>query len=140
MREIDDGYPTLDVFDAIHRELVTIIGHCTFHRSVLQDLILRQAHSSGEPAAALERWREESIQSIDRLRFSDLHKRDKALASAVYDEASRTAETFWNVLLSQTQARQPVRGHQATLAAEPGSATDEAAFDDTPVEAVSWNR
>lgn len=121
MRDSDDGYPTLDVFDAIHRELVTIIGHCTFHRSVLQDLLLRQAAGENSPREALQRWREESMRSIDRLRFSDLHKSDKALAAAVFDEASRTAETFWNLLLAQADARARVeRGEaQVALADEP---------------------
>jgi hypothetical protein len=112
MRDIDDDYPTLDVFDAIHRELVTIIGHCTFHRSVLQDLILRSALTHDSPERALERWRQESLSSVEQLRFSELNKQDKALSAAVYDEASRIAESFWNVLISRSQHRDRVApGH-----------------------------
>ena len=81
MRDIDDDYPSLDVFDAIHRELVTIIGHCTFHRSVLQDLLLRSANETEAPEETLQRWRDESIASVDKLRFSDLNKQDKTLAT-----------------------------------------------------------
>lgn len=108
MRDIDNDYPTLDVFDAIHRELVTIIGHCTFHRSVLQDLILRNAQGADSPQAALEQWRDESLSSVQQLRFSELNKQDKELSTAVYDEATRIAETFWNVLLSRAQQRDRV--------------------------------
>ena len=129
MRDIDDGYPTLDVFDAIHRELVTIIGHCTFHRSVLQDLLLRQAAMEDAPQEALQRWRDESMRSIDRLRFSDLHKSDKALAAAVFDEASRTAETFWNLLLSQAEARDRVDRSDVTVALAPSTDEESLPYD-----------
>lgn len=116
MRDIDNDYPTLDVFDAIHRELVTIIGHCTFHRSVLQDLILRQANAADSASETLERWRDESLASVEQMRFSDLNKQDKALAAAVYDEASRIADSFWNVLISRAHKREPVTGDAAAEA------------------------
>ena len=119
MRDIDDDYPTLDVFDAIHRELVTIIGHCTFHRGVLQDLILRSAQAQDQPEAALESWREESLSSVQKLRFSELNKHDKELSAAVYEEASRIAETFWNVLLSRAQQRDQVAPGKRSLASAP---------------------
>lgn len=122
MRDIDDDYPTLDVFDAIHRELVTIIGHCTFHRSVLQDLILRNAQTHESPLETLEQWRDQSLSSVQQLRFSELNKHDKELSSAVYDEATRIAETFWNVLLSRAQQRARVESENATISlAESGS-------------------
>jgi hypothetical protein len=115
MRDIDDDYPSLDVFDAIHRELVTIIGHCTFHRSMLQDLLLRSANESDSPEQTLQRWRDESIASVEQLRFSDLNKQDKALAAAVYDESTRIAESFWNVLLSRVHERARVAPEDASL-------------------------
>ena len=115
MRDIDDDYPTLDVFDAIHRELVTIIGHCTFHRSVLQDLILRNAQEQESPQAALAQWRDESLSSVQKMRFSELNKHDKQLSGAVFDEATRIAETFWNVLLSQAQQRDRVKEEDAQV-------------------------
>ncbi|MGD2167169.1 MAG: hypothetical protein PVF63_03615 [Gammaproteobacteria bacterium] len=131
MREIDDDYPTLDVFDAIHRELVTIIGHCTFHRSLLQDLLLRSAAAQDASGHTLERWREDSIASIEQLRFSDLNKGDKELASAVYDEASRIGESFWNVLLSRAQTRERVEPGKGSVAAAPSDADQRAALDGT---------
>ena len=115
MREINDDDPTLEVLDSIHRELVTIIGHCTLHRSLLQDLILREASTSTAPSDTLAQWRDESLESIDRLRFSDLNKQDKALASAVFAEASRTAETFWNLLLAQADCRERLEGDDSEL-------------------------
>ena len=124
MRDIDKDYPTLDVFDAIHRELVTIIGHCTFHRSVLQELILRSAKTEALPAEMLEQWREESLQTVERLRFSDLNKQDKVLASAVYEEASRIAESFWNVLMSSAQQRDQVIEADDARIAPAQSSTD----------------
>ena len=117
MRDIDDDYPTLDVFDAIHRELVTIIGHCTFHRSVLQELILKQAEAHESPADTISRMREQSLASVQQLRFSELNKHDKELSGAVYDEATRIAETFWNVLESRAQARDRVEPGKAALSA-----------------------
>ncbi len=129
MRDIDKDYPTLDVFDAIHRELVTIIGHCTFHRSVLQDLILRRANAEASPADALERWRQESLASVEQLRFSDLNKQDKVLAAAVYDEASRIAESFWNVLQSRTRQRDPVTAAHSEIRVAPDAADEHPAED-----------
>lgn len=122
MRDIDDDYPTLDVFDAIHRELVTIIGHCTFHRSVLQDLILRNARTEAAPEATLEQWRDESLASVQQLRFSELNKHDKELSAAVYDEASRIAETFWNIALSRAQQRDRVEPGDSAPTGAPTSA------------------
>ena len=125
MRDIDDDYPTLDVFDAIHRELVTIIGHCTFHRSVLQDLILKQADDQESATDAIRQWRDESLSSVEQLRFAELNKQDKELSGAVYDEASRIAETFWNVLLSRAQSRERVaEPGRSPLAVAPCDATD----------------
>ena len=113
MRDLDGDYPSLDVFDAIHRELVTIIGHCTFHRSVLQDLLLRQAQEHAAADETLQQWREQSLASVERLRFSDLNKQDKTLATAVYEESARIAESFWNVLLSQARERDRVNPEEA---------------------------
>lgn len=124
MREIDDDYPTLDVFDAIHRELVTIIGHCTFHRSVLQDLILKQAEEQESPADAVRQWRDQSLSSVEQLRFAELNKQDKELSNAVFDEASRIAETFWNVLQSRTLSRERVEPGKTPVSAAPSDAAE----------------
>mgnify|MGYP001813920210 CR=1 FL=1 len=134
MRDIDKDYPTLDVFDAIHRELVTIIGHCTFHRSVLQELILRSAKAEEMPAEVLELWREESLKSVEKLRFSDLNKQDKALASAVYEESSRIAESFWNVLISSARQRDQVVESDARIAAAQTCADTQARSEDKTAE------
>jgi hypothetical protein len=134
MRDIDKDYPTLDVFDAIHRELVTIIGHCTFHRSMLQELILRTAQDEAMPAEALEKWRAESLESVEKLRFSDLNKQDKALASAVYEEASQIAETFWNVLLSTARQRDQAVEANVRLAPAKTCAAPESRAEESRVE------
>lgn len=117
MRDIDDDYPSLDVFDAIHRELVTIIGHCALHRSLLQDLILRRVGDTDSPEHTLNDWREESLEHLQQMRFGDLNKQDKVLANSVYEEATRIAESFWNVLLSRVHERERVAPEGASVSA-----------------------
>ena len=101
MNNTNDFRSPLEIFETIHREMLTLIAHCTVHRSLLKDMLLRHANDTPDALAALERWRENSLASIEEMRFGDLNKQDKALAAEVYREATRTAETFWNVLLSQ---------------------------------------
>jgi hypothetical protein len=103
MDSTDDIGSPLDIFATIHREMLTLIAHCTFHRSLLQDIVQRHADSTSDSLAVLERWRESSLAGIERMRFGDLNKRDKQLAAEVYREATRTAESFWNVLLAQAE-------------------------------------
>ena len=97
----DKFQSTYEVFETIQREMVTIIAHCTFHRSVLQDLVLSNVKRESDPSAALQEWRDQSLENIERLRFSDLNKQDKTLANSVYEEATRTASSFWNILTNQ---------------------------------------
>jgi hypothetical protein len=121
MSNSGDFDATFEVFETIRREMITIIAHCSFHRSILQDIVLRNAEKSPEPIQTLEKWEKQSLSSIERLRFSDLNKRDKALANAVYEEAARTAETFWRVLMSQAkQHPAPARDSSSAATSDPG--------------------